>query len=391
MDIKHLDYIKKEKRPDLDFSKLVKLETITQGSYAINEIYSRNLSIHVDSEIMITDKFVDFCKSKKIEIRCIESFGTLVLKVDNEDKLVSQGVFNISNKDFSFVYICLFKESSNQNEMLSFICLDKDSDLEKYLSLKNEFVLFKNKNKVNVVGVGKLEIKNSQPIESLFLNKESKQIKEELDNFFKEKNSVKCMMFAGEAGSGKSTYIKGIVKDYNLYTVAVTNNLTPDSLFESFKQVEDNGPSILVLEYIDEWLGSVIDFSLFFQLIDNLNPKHNILVLATVDSKENMPEVMFIGPNRFETCFEFKKPNKEIVKRFLDSKSIFSEKLISSLSKKSEENDLEWCHINQFVSNCIKSKGTGDLSDSRVNTLFNAVVKEKELFEKRINFDKYFV
>jgi hypothetical protein len=104
-----------------------------------------------------------------------------------------------------------------------------------------------------------------------------------------------------------------------------------------------------------------------------------------------MPEVMFIGPNRFETCFEFKKPNKEIVKKFLDSKSIFSEKLISSLSKKSEENDLEWCHINQFVSNCIKSKGTGDLSDSRVNTLFNAVVKEKELFEKRINFDKYFV
>jgi hypothetical protein len=340
---------------------------------------------------MINETFVNFCKNEKIKVESLKSFGTVVLKSDNEEKLVSQGIFKVITEKFEFYYICLFRNSNAQDEILSFICVDSNQDLGKYFDLKRQYMFFKNKNKVNVIGVGKLEIKNSQPIKDLFLDQSSRLITKELDSFFQEKNSVKCMMLAGSPGSGKSTFIKGIIRDYNLFTIAVTGNVNPDILFESFKLAEQNGPSVLVLEYFDEWLGNTIDFPVLFQLIDNLMPKHNVLILGTVDDKENLPEVLFVGPNRFETVFEFKKPSKELVCEFLKSKKIFSDNLVKSLSKKSVENDLEWGHVNIFVSNCIKSKGTGDLSDSRVNTLFNAVVKEKELFEKKINFDKYFV
>lgn len=396
MDIEHLDYITNSPiLQDFDFKKIATAGTITQASDAISELFTNihchNFLIHVDAEIMVNNTFVNFCKENSTEVECLKNLGTVNLKLDNEEKLVSQGIFKITSKSVTFYYVCLFRTNNSQDEIISFVCVSDNKDLGKYFEFKKQYVLFKNKNKVNVIGVGKLEIKNSQPMKDLFLDNNLKQITVELDKFFKEEKSVKCMLLSGPAGSGKSTVIKGIVKDYNLFTIAVNGNLNPDILFESFRLAEQNGPSIIVLEYLDEWLGSIIDFPILFQLIDNLNPKHNVLVLGTVDSKENLPEVLFVGPNRFETVFECTKPTKELVSEFLKSKNLFSESLVKSLSKKAASNELEWIHLALFVSNCIKSKGTGDLSDSRINTLFNSIIKEKELFEKKINFDKYFV
>jgi len=377
-----------------DLSRLVACKSFSEICGLLSPTVERE--VFAESDLLAYDDFLDFCKTLDSfsKVICLAKLGHLKVKLDSEEKLLANGMYLFSFKDFDFIYGSFINPNSSGNEMFSFVCTN---DYNKFLEVKNGFSKFRNKDKVFVPGIGRIPIKDSNHSKDLFGVPEKEKINSFVENFlsndsFKKNNipDVEYLLFDGPMGSGKSTYVKSIIKDFNLYAVGLSNNLNSDLLVEAFRVAEENAPSIIVLEYMDEWLGQIVDYSLMFQLLNNLNPKNKVLVLATVDNKDNLGDEIKSGL-KFKNHFSFKLPDQEAIKEFLSSRNLFNDKKIKTLSKKCFENEFEWEHLKLFVNGCIKTKGTGDLSDDSVNEVLNVVIKEKKIVDKKVNLDKYFV
>jgi len=344
-------------------------------------------------DFLPTKEFFEFFKSEGFDIKCLFDFGSVNVKTNNESLKLFSGFYSFTLNDLHFLYVNVFNKNSSQ-EMFSGLFFDR-KDCDRVNLLKSKLTKFNSKNKVFIPGIGKIEIKDLKPSSDLVGLTFASEVKEKINNFYKstffKENNLKYvdyMLFEGPIGSGKSTFIKSLIHDLDLTTVSIPNTLSNETLVETFKMASELSPSFLALDAMDEWLGTSVDYSLFIQLLNNFDPKKGCFILATVQEKQNLSEELSAS-HRFSDVYKFTLPDEKSSKEFLDKTNLFDSGKTKKLAKKAKDQGFEWEHLTNFVNACKKVKGTGEL-DGKVDSLFDAILKEKKAVDKKINFDKYF-
>lgn len=337
-------------------------------------------------DMFLTRELMEFFLKEGFQVERNANFGINEIFLNSERKEVFSGVFRFIKNDLDFLIVSVKDGDKNY-----FRLVYNYDDLKTIQDLFGSFL--KLESRVLIPGFGSLPFKDVKKSEDLFglsnLDDIKSNISKFLENDFYKNNNinyVNYLLFSGPEGSGKSTLIKSLIKEFGLNAVAMPNQLTSELFMQMFKSAEDLSPSVLVLEYIDEWLGQAVDYSLFFQALNNFKPKNGCVIIATTEDKSNLaPELLTF--NRFHKTYEFSLPTEKATCEYLKTLKIFNEKKIKSMSKKCIQNEFTWQDLSNIEKMNLKAKELGETVDGL--DIVNAIVKENKILSKQINFDQY--
>lgn len=344
----------------------------------------------VNNDIFIYDDFVNFVKSLDGKIEIIYDQGILKNRINNKDKLICQGLFKITFKDWHFYHASLFlKSDSSQNEIfiVSFC-----NEMKKFTDFKNEFIKHSSRGSVlmnsNIISIGKQFDKKN------LISSKTDEISSDIDEFFSKKDFyrsnnipfIKILLVTGEYGSGKSTFVKSLVLDRSEKFYICSRNSNNESMVSTFTDAE-NEQSILYFEYVDDWLNQTADANLLKELLDSSNPENGLFVIISSKEKKSIP--LFLS-SRQKTYKELKfgLPKDNNVKEYLKDLNL-NEKMYKFLSKEILKNKFTWSSLNLLKQDLIMiGERIGD--DSEVKQILNTIKKELVEVSGKIDINKYF-
>ena len=118
-------------------------------------------------------------------------------------------------------------------------------------------------------------------------------------------------LFAGPPGIGKTFAAKVLFSKLkaSAYALDLKADIEDSDLRDAFKRAGDASPSILLLEDLDRLVGSTkISMSYLLNLLDGLEPREGILVVATTNAPEKLDQALLHRPSRFDRVWHFPLP-----------------------------------------------------------------------------------
>lgn len=337
-------------------------------------------------DMFLTKELMEFLIKEKFFVQRHANFGINEIFLNAEKKEVFSGVYGFTKDNLTFFIVSVKDGDKNYFRLVYYY-----DDLKTIQDLFSTFS--KQELRVLVPGFGMLPIKDAKNSKDLIGIEKLDDISDNIEKFIKtdfyKKNElayVSYFLFSGQEGSGKSTLVKSLIKKFGLSSVTMPNQLTPELFMQMFKSAEDLSPSALVLDYIDEWLGQVIDYSLFFQALNNFKPKNGCIIIATAENKQNLaPELLSF--NRFNKVYDFDLPKESSINKHLKSLNFYNDKKNKAIAKKCVQNNFTWNDVSNIEKLHLKTIETGDKVDPL--EIVNTIAKENKLLNKQINFDQY--
>ncbi len=351
----------------------------------------------VNNRIIIDGLFVAFAESKGINISCLYQDSILSWRTEsNEEKFFVQGVFKISWNDHQFTHCALFHKGNQNEDEISFFILVDDKNYEAYLSLRNEFddwvkVRDRHNGAIRVVDGQDLTLTSKHSWDELFLPSDQKnKIKRTIETFLASKDFYtkhkmpwkRGMLFFGQPGNGKSSLIRTIVSNYAFKAVTIASGSNTEAVIEAFSYAEEQSPSLLYLEDLNSMLQQHVDLSTFLNLMDGVQAKNGLFVIATTNDVKSLPKSITQRPSRFDEIQEISLPDEAMCLTYLTSffgTEIPKDKL-KGFAKKSFNNELSFAYLKEFyISSMYEALANGrkTLKISDVESSFKKILSEK--------------
>lgn len=203
----------------------------------------------------------------------------------------------------------------------------------------------------------KIMKENSKSFDRVFLPSELKQqIIEDISGFLESREIYekdlklpwkRGYVFYGEAGNGKSLMIRSIARHFGLCIQDITHNIDKKGELSLDEGVPMGGhyafglyglhvmkykfrpkPTLYYLEDIDKITASQgddiprISLASLLKGLDGASAINGAIIIATTNHITDMAEALMARPGRFDSIFEFKKPDESCIKQMFDYYSI---------------------------------------------------------------------
>jgi SpoVK/Ycf46/Vps4 family AAA+-type ATPase len=172
-----------------------------------------------------------------------------------------------------------------------------------------------------------------------------------------------------------------------LHQLQLLGAVTEDVLKQVFSEAE-NQKTILFFKDIDVLL-SAVNFSFFLFLLENVNTKNGLFIIATCPAISSQMLKYLVQPFRFDKHIVIKHPSLEIIKNFVNSKfKEIDQENKNKISTKLFEKKFTYRNLielyiksNQKAMSCGLKLKVGDIEEELVG--FNKDVTNK------LSIDKY--
>jgi len=327
-------------------------------------------------------------------------------------------VSKIKVQDNVFVKFIHFYSRNNYGECIHLyvVCKKKNKDIiEKFMQqLIAEYAEnLKRGKKMTTFPRGSITSCEAHPFDQMFINKNMKEIKNDLDFFLNNKiwfaeNHLpykRGYLFYGPPGTSKTMTIKGIISEYNM-SICTFNFFDRDSddeaFFEMFSYAAAKKPSIIILEDFNRIWGdekdkkseynNKVSLSTVLNALDGVSLREGTIVIATANSVEQIDKALYGRPGRFDKIMLFDLPIKEERLEFLKKKmpSLISEECLNFLTEQTDK----W-NYSQLVSILIEAgrqayEKRTNIDDAILKIAYKNVSKfkvaEKDFKSKSVGF-----
>ena len=403
---KHIEYTIKD-RP---LNNLMQLMNWTEDTFSIFLKDTTKLNKFVHNRIIIDGQFLQFCKEKDINIRCVYKDSIVSWKTDcGFEKFFAQGVFLLQGKDIEFLHAALWTKGNQYEDEVVFFIIASEKNYEKYIEIKNlfdEWVQKRDRGNLTVRVIDGEDIPYTRDYlwDDLFLpDKMKTEIRNLVENFlssqdFYLKNKIPWKMgllLYGTPGCGKTLLIRTLMSQYNFKPVTIAAGANDDAIREAFSYAEEQCPSLLYFEDLDSLLEKN-DISNFLNLMDGISVKNGLLVVATANEIRKLKSNITNRPSRFDRKFEFPFPTKDMAFSYLKRwfGNLISVAKCKSLAQCAEQNEFSYAYLKELyissmfeaLSNNRKVPTSADID----NALKKLMADKNILNKKSFNTDKYF-
>lgn len=393
-----------EKRSD----SLAKLSKDVLSTFKDKLQSKDKLQIFINNEILIDEVFLTFAKNNNIVIK--QLFNESMMKWSDEIKNEEfyQGVFLVSSSDLEFILATLFYKGTGFEDQLGTFIIVNDDNINKLIELKKKYLLFSREVDhfnctIKVFDSNDIAYQKNSKWEDLFLPDELKtDIKSLVEVFLKSKDFYlenripwkRGIILSGEPGNGKSTLIKTIISNYNFKPVTIVPEANNDMLRSAFLYAEHQSPSLLYFEDLDSLFERGLDLSTFLNLMDGIQTRNGMLVIATANDLTSFKSNVIDRPSRFDRKIEIPLPDAKQATKYLKSlfKDSLSEKDLKNIVKICVKNKLSYAYLKEiYISTkyVLISEDRKDLKIDDVNEVINKLLQERVTNLKSVNTDKY--
>ena len=174
------------------------------------------------------------------------------------------------------------------------------------------------------------------------------EIRANAESFISARSHYKAMklpyrrgfLFAGPPGVGKTFAAKVLFARLraSAYAFDLKADIEDKDLREAFQCAANDTPAVLLLEDLDRVVESKsISMSYLLNLLDGLQPREGILVVATTNAPEKLDQALLQRPSRFDRVWHFPLPGRTERLRLLQrrARNHFSEEAIRSAADRS--------------------------------------------------------
>ena len=190
-------------------------------------------------------------------------------------------------------------------------------------------------------------------------------------------------MFYGEQGIGKTTTLKVILSMYDFKPVTIQAGMpSPDELLEAaFEYAENHGPSLLYLEDLGDLLEGV-SLSHVLQLLDGVDGKDGIFIIATANEIDKIPYNLTDRPSRFDRPIEFLLPDENMCRGYIRKwyKNTLDDKFVTKLADLMVKKSFSYAYIKELYFSSVFEAIKNDReqpSEEDVNYALNILTKQK--------------
>lgn len=356
-----------------------------------------HLEAMVNNRVVIDGHFLLFSKEVGATVTCLYKDATVSWKTESgSEKFFQQGVYLIKHNGMAFLQSALYLKGNSYEDEVCFFAVVIPSQLDKYLEFRNAYDTWaqkRNRSNQSIYVVGG----DHQPYDPdaswddvLLVDELKKDIQDSVETFlaskdFYLKNKIpwkRGLIFAGPPGNGKTSTIKAIIAKYAFKAVTIQPGAPSEDLREAFKYAEDQSPSLLYFEDLDSSFGTTMDPSLFLNLMDGVVAKNGVMVIATANSLNKLPDAITRRPSRFDRIIKFDLPNAEMTKLYCKKwfGEILSDKDLLRVSKEVVKNKLSFAYLKDlYVSSMLTmiSENRTELKVSDIDKVLKRLISER--------------
>jgi ATP-dependent 26S proteasome regulatory subunit len=192
----------------------------------------------------------------------------------------------------------------------------------------------------------------------------------------------------GQKGCGKTTTLKILMSQYQLKPVTIqSGHPEPNELLqEAFKYAQEHAPSLLFFEDLQE-LMKVVDARHFLNLLDGVQTRDGMLVVATGNDFSSLEENLTNRPRRFDKKIEYPLPNRDMsvkyLKRWLDN--IVEDDVILEIAASSVKQKFTYTHLQEVYFNSVAiaiNKNREQPIQEDVKESLKQIIAEKKSMDK---------
>jgi len=396
-----------DNRPLTDFIPLMKWVEL-HFSQALKDKVNLNKFIH--NNIIIDGQFLQFCKEKNIEVKCLYKDAVVSWNTTNKfEKFFLQGVFLVKSKDCEFIHSALFHKGNQNEDEIGFFVIASEKNYEPYIKIRNSFVEWvtlrdRGNLSIKVFDGEELPYEKDHTWEDLFLpDSLKKEVRSMVESFLASKDFYKekkipwkrGILLHGHPGCGKSSLIKTLISNYNFKPVTIAPAPTDEMIRSAFAYAEGQAPSLLYFEDLDSLLDR-IDISSFLNLMDGVAAKNGMLVVATANEINKLKANITNRPSRFDRKFELPLPDEKMCNQYLNKwfGKIITTAKCKSLSKTALQNKFSYAHLKElYISSMFEaiSHNKKVPSNADIDRAMKYLIKEKVMMSgNQIDTNKYF-
>lgn len=396
-------------RPQSSFIELVNWVQQNFGK-EIDDESSINKFIH--NRIIIDGQFTTFCEENKIKITQLLNDAIISWETDKGfERFFLQGIFLIEGKDFKFLHCALFHKGNHNEDEVAFFNLVSNFNYNQYISLRNKFDAWVKTREhsnmcVRVIDGEDIAYEQDSNWENLFLPDDIKnEIRSLVENFLSSKEKFlsrkipwkKGIILFGPPGNGKTSIIRTIISMYNFKPVTISNTISDSTLQEAFSYAEEHSPSLLYFEDLDSRLADgKIDLSSFLNYLDGIAAKNGLLIVATANNLNKLPNSITDRPVRFDRKYNIPLPDEKMSFRYIKScfgKSL-SDEQIKKISTLTVKNKFSYAYLKDlYVSLMYETLNSKEekVSLKQVESTLKRLIKDKQISNKSdFNTARYF-
>lgn len=393
-------------RPTANF---IDLMNWVESNFANTYLGNAKREKFVHNRVIIDGQFLQFCEEKKVKITCLYKDSLISWKTENElEKFFAQGIFLIETKDTKFLHSALFHKGNQNEDEISFFIICSNSNYEGYVKLRNDFDTWVSERDrgnlhIRVIGGEDIYYTKDHTWDDLFMPNELKQeIKSLVENFlaskeFYAKNKIpwkRGLIFYGVPGCGKSSLIRTIISMYDFKPVCLAAGATNDDVQEAFSYAESQSPALLFFEDLDSLLDR-IDVSAFLNLMDGIEAKNGLFVIATANEIRKLKTNITDRPSRFDRKFEISAPTSEMAYIYLKKwfGSLITTKKCRELAKLTTKHHFSYAYLKEtYISSMFEALSNNRKvpTEKDITVALNRIIKDKIMLNSgAVNMDKY--
>jgi ATP-dependent 26S proteasome regulatory subunit len=356
----------------------------------------------IHNKIVIDGTFLKFCEENNVKVECLLKDSIASWKSEHDyEHFMAQGVFKISYEKLDFLHCALFHKGNQNEDEVSFFVVVSNNNFEQYVNLRNKFEKWlisrdRDQKEIHVVGGPSIPYDVNLKWEDIFLPDLLKnEIKNSVEGWLKAKDFYlnknlpwkRGILLWGLPGNGKTSLIRTIISNYDFKPVTVQSgaHTNDDTVTEAFEYAQAQSPALLYFEDLDNMFQTV-SLSHFLNLMDGVNSKNGILVIATANNISRLQQSVTDRPSRFDRKWEIPLPDKKMSIKYLEKwfGKLLSAKEYKKIVDFTVENNFSYAYLKELYLTSMLNAIASNKDKPSVEDIYNAtnqMISDKEVAE----------
>jgi hypothetical protein len=391
---------------------LIELMNWVVSNFSAHLSDTQYLNKFLHNRIIVDGELMHYCDLNGLTIKPLyrDSFISWDAS-QGEEHYFGQGVFLLSKPGLEFLIASLWHISKDgESEISSFIIVSA-KNYQGYLNLRNDYEQWivkqdRDNLHIRVIDGEDISYDRDQSWDNIFLPQTLKsEIVSLVENFlnnrqFYQDNHIpykRGVLLFGPAGCGKSSIIRTIISLYDFKPITIAPWSSDDGLYEAFSYAESQSPALLYFEDLDSLLMNGVELSTILNLLDGIETKDGIFIMATANNIHRLPSNLTDRPSRFDRKLLIPLPDATMATKYLHKwfgKMVPMNKLVE-LGKKTAKCEFSYSHLKELyitaMFSCV-SAGRKTPTQNDIDKALDILMEDRGITKKSkksVSLDRY--